>query len=101
MSLTIVEKKSSSEGDSGARKERRAECRGLFGGFVAMFPLERKLQSILSGVCCFELAIRKGLTVSRLCGVLLDKLFETQKMRSCDFWTVELMGYLGKKRTRG
>ena len=39
MSLTIVEKKSSSEGDSGARKERRAECRVFFGGFVAIFAI--------------------------------------------------------------
>jgi len=40
MSLTIAEKKSSSKGDSGARKERRAECRGFFGGFVVIFALK-------------------------------------------------------------
>ena len=98
MSLTIAEKKSSSEGDSGARKERRAECRGFFGGFVAIFPFcEKGLQSILYRGCWFLMTMRKNLTVFWLCGALSEKLFETQKMRSHDFWTVKSMGYLDRK----
>lgn len=50
-------------------------------------------QFVLFRACCFRMTIRKGLTVSRLCGALSERLFETQRMWSGDFCTVKSMAY--------